>query len=101
MRKIYAYSYEDFPFPIDKLEYSTDPGFEQTIITIQNQQAELGIYEYISDLDEYRGTFVKKLYVKGGSKKRVPKQVLNIETQSFITRPGKFLDKYDIEFEEF
>lgn len=101
MRTVYVYSYDGIDISVDKLQYETDPGFEQRLITIQNAQKSLGIYEYISDLDEYRGTRVKKLYIKGQSTKRVPKQVLNIETQSFLTKPDKFLDKYNIEFEEF
>lgn len=101
MRRVYVFSYNGIRLNIDKLNYENAPEFSQRLITIQNSQDALGIYEYIYDLDEYRGTRVKKLYIKGDSRKRVPRQVLNIETQSFITNPEKFLDKYNIEFEEF
>ena len=46
--------------------------------------------DYIYNLVEYPSR-IKKLFIKGNSKKEVPRQVLNIVTNSFQTRPKVFL----------
>ena len=56
--------------------------------------------DYIYNLVEYPSR-IKKLFIKGNSKKEVPRQVLNIVTNSFQTRPKVFFSRYDVEFEEF
>ena len=56
--------------------------------------------DYIYNLVEYPSR-IKKLFIKGNSKKEVPRQVLNIVTNSFQTRPKVFFNRYDVEFEEF
>ena len=56
--------------------------------------------DYVYNLIEYPSR-IKKLFIKGNSKKEVPRQVLNIVTNSFQTRPKVFFSRYDVEFEEF
>ena len=56
--------------------------------------------DYAYNLTEYPSR-IKKLFIKGGSKKEVPRQVLNIVTNSFTTKPQVFFDRYDMEFKEF
>ena len=56
--------------------------------------------DYIYNLIEYPSR-IKKLFIKGNSKKEVPRQVLNIVTNSFQTRPKVFFSRYDVKFEEF
>lgn len=56
--------------------------------------------DYIYNLKEYPSR-IKKLFIKGDSKKEVPRQVLNIVTNSFRTRPKVFFNRFDMEFEEF
>ena len=56
--------------------------------------------DYIYNLVEYPSR-IKKLFIKGNSKKEVPRQVLNIVTNSFQTFPKVFFSRYDVEFEEF
>jgi hypothetical protein len=56
--------------------------------------------DYAYNLVEYPSR-IKKLFIKGGSKKEVPRQVLNIVTNSFTTKPQVFFDRYDMEFKEF
>ena len=56
--------------------------------------------DYAYNLTEYPSR-IKKLFIKGDSKKEVPRQVLNIVTNSFTTKPQVFFDRYDMEFKEF
>ena len=56
--------------------------------------------DYAYNLVEYPSR-IKKLFIKGDSKKEVPRQVLNIVTNSFTTKPQVFFDRYDMEFKEF
>jgi len=55
---------------------------------------------YVHDLKEYP-TRIKKLYIKGNSKKRVPMQMLNIQTNTIETNPEVYFSRFgnDIEFE--
>ena len=55
---------------------------------------------YIYDLKEYP-TRIKKLYIKGNSRKRVPMQMLNIQTNTIETNPEVYFSRFgnDIEFE--
>lgn len=105
MRIVDAYSYRSLPFisgnSTFKVDYPNDPLLQAQLGLVKNYEESIGAYEYFSDLDRYLATDVKKLYVKGGSSKKVPKQVWNIETTSFRTNPVKFYEKYDTEFEEF
>lgn len=101
MRRINVFSYDGVRLDVDKIELLEDPRYAGQLALIQNSQEDFGIYEYVSDLDEYRGTRVKKLYIKGFSNKKVPRQVLNIETQTFTTKPSKYIEKYNVRFEEF
>ena len=55
---------------------------------------------YIYDLKEYP-TRIKKLYIKGNSKKKVPIQMLNIQTNTIETNPEVYFNRYDVEFKEF
>ena len=56
--------------------------------------------DYAYNLTEYPSR-IKKLFIKGGSKKEVPRQVLNIVTNSFTTKPQVFFERHDMEFKEF
>ena len=55
---------------------------------------------YVHDLKEYP-TRIKKLYIKGNSKKTVPTQMLNIQTNTIETNPEVYFSRFgnDIEFE--
>ena len=56
---------------------------------------------YVHDLKEYP-TRIKKLYIKGNSKKRVPMQMLNIQTNTIETVPSVFFNRVGpIAFQEF
>ena len=55
--------------------------------------------DYLYNLQEYPSG-VKKLFIKGGSNKKVPRQVLNITTNSFETSPSVFNTRFDTSFEE-
>ena len=55
---------------------------------------------YVHDLKEYP-TRIKKLYIKGNSKKTVPIQMLNIQTNTIETNPEVYFNRYDVEFKEF
>ena len=55
---------------------------------------------YVYDLKEYP-TRIKKLYIKGNSKKTVPTQMLNIQTNTIETNSEVYFSRYDVEFEEF
>ena len=56
--------------------------------------------DYAYNLVEYPSR-IKKLFIKGDSKKKVQRQVLNIITNSFTTNPEEFFNRHDMEFEEF
>ena len=55
---------------------------------------------YVYDLKEYP-TRIKKLYIKGNSSKKVPTQMLNIQTNTIETNPEVYFNRFgnDIEFE--
>ena len=53
---------------------------------------------YVHDLKEYP-TRIKKLYIKGNSKKTVPIQMLNIQTNTILTKRDVYFNRFDIEFE--
>ena len=55
---------------------------------------------YVYDLKEYP-TRIKKLYIKGNSEKKVPTQMLNIQTNTIETNPEVYFSRFgnDIEFE--
>ena len=55
---------------------------------------------YIYDLKEYPSK-IKKLYIKGNSEKKVPTQMLNIQTNTIETNPEVYFSRFgnDIEFE--
>ena len=55
---------------------------------------------YVYDLKQYP-TRIKKLYIKGNSKKTVPIQMLNIQTNTIETNPEVYFNRYDVEFKEF
>lgn len=56
---------------------------------------------YLFDLKEYP-TRIKKLFIKGDSRKTVPIQRLNIQTNTIETRPSVFFNRADpIAFQEF
>ena len=56
---------------------------------------------YVYDLKEYP-TRIKKLYIKGNSKKKVPIQMLNIQTNTIETVPSVFFNRIGpIAFQEF
>lgn len=103
MRTVPVFSYKNIPFAQEDLKLRLDSDYilQQQIQVLQNYEESIGAYEYISDLDRYIRTNVKKLYIKGNSKKTVPRQAWNIETTSFKTNPQEFVIKYNIEFEEF
>lgn len=55
---------------------------------------------YVYDLKEYP-TKIKKLYIKGDSEKKVPTQMLNIETNTIETNPSVFFEYVgDVAFQE-
>jgi hypothetical protein len=55
--------------------------------------------DYIWNVKEYPRR-IKKIYVKGASKKAVQRQVLDIKTNSIETDPVIFLDRIDTTFGE-
>ena len=56
---------------------------------------------YVYDLKEYP-TRIKKLYIKGNSEKKVPTQMLNIQTNTIETVPSVFFNRVaPVAFQEF
>ena len=55
---------------------------------------------YVYDLKEYP-TRIKKLYIKGNSEKKVPTQMLNIQTNTIETNPEVYFNRFgnDMRFE--
>ena len=47
---------------------------------------------YVHDLAKYP-TKIKKLYIKGSSEKKVPTQMLNIQTNTIETVPSEFFSR--------
>ena len=90
----------NFPLTLYNQPAIIDLGFFKLLFIEKYVVGGESMRSYVYDLKEYP-TRIKKLYIKGNSEKKVPTQMLNIQTNTIETNPEVYFNRFgnDIEFE--